>query len=189
MGSLRIQETYRIDPNDLRNLPPGVAWITTAGRAAKVAVTRGAQDLPGGQDVLASPAQRNQPVTPSNETAGFATTAAGPGPDTRTMDSSVPQARSSGEVPDPTAAVSSVDSRPALAAKAPGRDAPSGPPTSLGTAPGVEQQTLPMEAAEAVPSSAELLPPPAAAPGEPISDPDSEDDFGEEPLSPYADEL
>ena len=30
MGSLRIQETYRIDPNDLRNLPPGVAWITTA---------------------------------------------------------------------------------------------------------------------------------------------------------------
>ena len=38
-GSLRIQETYRIDPNDLRNLPPGVAWITTAGRAAKVAVS------------------------------------------------------------------------------------------------------------------------------------------------------
>jgi hypothetical protein len=40
MGSLRIQETYRIDPNDLRNLPPGVAWITTAGRALKVAVAR-----------------------------------------------------------------------------------------------------------------------------------------------------
>ena len=38
MGSLRIQETYRIDPNDLRNLPPGVAWITTAGRAAKAAI-------------------------------------------------------------------------------------------------------------------------------------------------------
>jgi hypothetical protein len=38
MGSLRIQETYRIDPNDLRNLPAGVAWVTTAGRAAKVAV-------------------------------------------------------------------------------------------------------------------------------------------------------
>ena len=47
-GSLRIQETYRIDPNDLRNLPPGVAWITTAGRAAKVAVTRGGQDRAGG---------------------------------------------------------------------------------------------------------------------------------------------
>jgi hypothetical protein len=43
MGSLRIQETYRIDPNDLRNLPAGVAWITTAGRAAKVCVTRGGQ--------------------------------------------------------------------------------------------------------------------------------------------------
>jgi hypothetical protein len=40
LGSLRIQEAYRIDPNDLRNLPPGVAWITTAGRAAKVAVAR-----------------------------------------------------------------------------------------------------------------------------------------------------
>ena len=41
MGSLRIQETYRIDPNDLRNLPAGVAWIITAGRAAKVFVARG----------------------------------------------------------------------------------------------------------------------------------------------------
>jgi hypothetical protein len=43
MGSLRIQEAYRIDPNDLRNLPAGVAWITTAGRAAKVAVARAGQ--------------------------------------------------------------------------------------------------------------------------------------------------
>jgi hypothetical protein len=43
LGSLRIQETYRIDPNDLRNLPAGAAWITTAGRAAKVAVSRGGQ--------------------------------------------------------------------------------------------------------------------------------------------------
>jgi hypothetical protein len=48
MGSLRIQETYRIDPNDLCNLPPGVAWITTAGRAAKVCVSRvGRQDVEG----------------------------------------------------------------------------------------------------------------------------------------------
>ncbi|MDQ1567742.1 MAG: hypothetical protein QOF96_2622 [Actinomycetota bacterium] len=55
MGSLRIQETYRIDPNDLRNLPPGVAWITTAGRAAKTAIA---------------------------QAGGAATTAAGPGPTT-----------------------------------------------------------------------------------------------------------
>ncbi|MCA1845533.1 MAG: type IV secretory system conjugative DNA transfer family protein, partial [Actinobacteria bacterium] len=42
MGSLRIQGAYRIDPNDLRNLPAGVAWITTGDRAAKVCVARGA---------------------------------------------------------------------------------------------------------------------------------------------------
>jgi hypothetical protein len=41
MGSLRLQHTYRIDPNELRSLPPGVAWIITGGRAAKVAVARG----------------------------------------------------------------------------------------------------------------------------------------------------
>jgi hypothetical protein len=47
MGSLRLQDTYRVDPNDLRSLPPGVAWIVTGGRAAKVAVSRGGQALPG----------------------------------------------------------------------------------------------------------------------------------------------
>lgn len=41
MGSLRLQDTYRIDPNDLRSLPPGVAWIVTGGRAGKVAISRG----------------------------------------------------------------------------------------------------------------------------------------------------
>jgi len=39
-GSLRMQDAYRIDPNELRSLPPGVAWIVHGGRAAKVAVTR-----------------------------------------------------------------------------------------------------------------------------------------------------
>ena len=29
MGSLRLQDTYRIDPNDLRSLPPGIAWVAT----------------------------------------------------------------------------------------------------------------------------------------------------------------
>jgi hypothetical protein len=40
MGSLRLQDIYRIDPNDLRPLPTGVAHIVTAGRAAQVSVTR-----------------------------------------------------------------------------------------------------------------------------------------------------
>jgi len=40
MGCLRLQDAYRIDPNDLRSLPAGVAWIVTGGRAAKVAVAR-----------------------------------------------------------------------------------------------------------------------------------------------------
>jgi hypothetical protein len=48
MGSLRLQDTYRIDPNDLRSLPPGVAYVVTGGRAAKVAVSRGGRALPVG---------------------------------------------------------------------------------------------------------------------------------------------
>jgi hypothetical protein len=39
-GSLRMQDAYRIDPNDLRSLPPGVAWVVHGGHAAKIAVTR-----------------------------------------------------------------------------------------------------------------------------------------------------
>ncbi|MEW6155178.1 MAG: hypothetical protein AB1673_14515 [Actinomycetota bacterium] len=39
-GSLRMQDAYRIDPNDLRSLPPGVAWIVHGGHAAKIAVAR-----------------------------------------------------------------------------------------------------------------------------------------------------
>jgi hypothetical protein len=41
-GSLRMQDAYRIDPNDLRSLPPGVAWIVHGGTAAKIAVSRSA---------------------------------------------------------------------------------------------------------------------------------------------------
>jgi hypothetical protein len=39
-GSLRMQDAYRIDPNGLRSLPPGIAWIVHGGHATKVAVTR-----------------------------------------------------------------------------------------------------------------------------------------------------
>jgi hypothetical protein len=39
MGSLRLQDAYRIDPNDLRSLPPGVAYVVTGGRAAKIAIS------------------------------------------------------------------------------------------------------------------------------------------------------
>ena len=48
MGSLRLQDNYRIDPTDLRSLPPGIAWIATGGRAGKVAISRGGQALPAG---------------------------------------------------------------------------------------------------------------------------------------------
>ena len=48
MGSLRLQDTYRIDPNELRSLPAGVAWIVTGGRAAKVAISRGGWAFPAG---------------------------------------------------------------------------------------------------------------------------------------------
>jgi hypothetical protein len=41
LGSLRLQDAYRVDPNELRSLPTGIAWIVTGGRAAKVAITRG----------------------------------------------------------------------------------------------------------------------------------------------------
>jgi hypothetical protein len=54
MGSLRLQDTYRIDPNDVRSLPPGVAYIVTGGRAAKVAVAR------GGRAPLAGSPRRDQ---------------------------------------------------------------------------------------------------------------------------------
>jgi len=56
-GSLRLQHTHRIDPNDLRSLPAGVAWIVHAGHAAKIAVTR----------TTARPAEI--PVTPAQPTA------------------------------------------------------------------------------------------------------------------------
>src|SRR5581483_679208 len=52
-GSLRMQDAYRIDPNDLRSLPPGVAWIVHGGQAAKVAVTRTA--APVITDALTAP--------------------------------------------------------------------------------------------------------------------------------------
>jgi hypothetical protein len=39
-GSLRIQDAYRADPNELRSLATGVAYVISGGRAAKVAVAR-----------------------------------------------------------------------------------------------------------------------------------------------------
>jgi hypothetical protein len=54
-GSLRIQDTYRVDPNDVRSLPPGVAWDVSAGRAAKVAVAA----AQGGRAPLAGSPQRD----------------------------------------------------------------------------------------------------------------------------------
>jgi hypothetical protein len=47
-GSLRIQDAYRVDPNDVRSLPAGVAFVVSGGRAANVVVARGGQALPVG---------------------------------------------------------------------------------------------------------------------------------------------
>jgi hypothetical protein len=40
VGSLRLQDAYRIDPNDLRSLPAGVAWVVTCGRPARTPIER-----------------------------------------------------------------------------------------------------------------------------------------------------
>jgi hypothetical protein len=67
LGSLRIQETYRVDPNDLRSLPAGVACIVTDGRAAKTAMTSGpgygiANNAPGGSPrAFRCPRRRRSP--------------------------------------------------------------------------------------------------------------------------------
>ena len=37
-GSARIQHQYKVDPNHVRSLPPGVAFIISRGRAMKVHV-------------------------------------------------------------------------------------------------------------------------------------------------------
>lgn len=64
-GSLRIQDTYRIDPNDLRSLPTGIAYIVTGGRAAKVAVTRGGRaPLAGSPRRLTGRGRAPLPTTP-----------------------------------------------------------------------------------------------------------------------------
>jgi len=54
-GSLRMQDAFRVDPNDLRSLPPGVAWIVHGGRAAKLAVTRSQTDAPPAPAAAADP--------------------------------------------------------------------------------------------------------------------------------------
>jgi hypothetical protein len=85
MGSLRLQDAYRVDPNDLRSLPPGVAYIVTGGRAAKVAVARAnvrpaTRERPGGSPANPdhggqgeSPVAATDAVAEPSETADDAT--------------------------------------------------------------------------------------------------------------------
>ena len=54
--------------------------------------------------------------------------------------------------------------------------------------PTFEQQTLPMEETDSAPTPVEV-PLPVASAGESIPDPELQDEFADEPLSPYADEL
>ncbi|HEX2069162.1 MAG TPA: type IV secretion system DNA-binding domain-containing protein, partial [Actinomycetota bacterium] len=72
-GSLRIQDTYRIDPNDLRSLPTGTAWTIHAGRTAKIAITRttptpertASPDRPFPEPLASETLSRHQPEAPS----------------------------------------------------------------------------------------------------------------------------
>jgi hypothetical protein len=79
MGSLRIQETYRIDPNDLRNLPAGGAWITTAGRAAKAAIAASQAKQTTLPTKPRRPGKEHAPATTAHVTQGNGwATAGGP---------------------------------------------------------------------------------------------------------------
>jgi hypothetical protein len=126
MGSLRIQETYRIDPNDLRNLAPGVAWITTAGRAAKVAVARGGQDpvAPRGTGASGAPKVRH-----SDAVFGVGTFVAMDGPEEISFFEAVLVAAVAAEP------ASINDDMPAMPDSEPARQRPE-----------VEQQVLPIDA-------------------------------------------
>jgi hypothetical protein len=53
-GSLRLQDTFKADPNEMRSLATGMAYVISGGRAAKVAIGQAR----GGQAPLASSPQR-----------------------------------------------------------------------------------------------------------------------------------
>jgi len=67
-GSLRMQDAYRIDPNDLRSLPPGVAWIVHGGHAANVAISRSrTTERAIGHPAAAAPLAAPEPLTITDE--------------------------------------------------------------------------------------------------------------------------
>ena len=71
MGSLRIQDAYRVDPNEVRYLLAGVAYVVCAGRAAKVAVAR----APAGTGPAPAP---EEPVVPADRDDGVAVSSPDP---------------------------------------------------------------------------------------------------------------
>ncbi len=40
MGSARMQHAFKVDPNEVRALQPGMCFVIGSGRAAKVAIAR-----------------------------------------------------------------------------------------------------------------------------------------------------
>jgi hypothetical protein len=61
-GSARIQHQFKVDPNKVRALPPGQAYVISRGRAMKIAVLRAphlrcllpvASDSTGGESAVA----------------------------------------------------------------------------------------------------------------------------------------
>jgi hypothetical protein len=58
-GHARQERRLKVDPDEIRRLPTGAAWVIRRGRAAKVAIER----APGGERVaLPEPQALDRPV-------------------------------------------------------------------------------------------------------------------------------
>ena len=188
LGSLRIQETYRIDPNDLRNLPAGVAWITTAGRAAKVCVSRGRQST------LASPrhdrrriepvAEGNPPMSPNEGVAWD------PDVERRTPgnQTAVPTLDCASVTTDRPEEITFVEAQLGRALPVSVAPVPSVAAEAFSNEPTFEQQTLPMDDVAAAATRLEAPPPPAPS-EEPGVDPAPSHDLPDTSMAPYFDDL
>jgi Helicase HerA, central domain len=75
-GSARVQHQYKIDPNKVRGLPPGAAYIISRGRAMRTQVLR-APDI---RETLPEPTRPDIPDDPDGEDPGVPATNGPDGP-------------------------------------------------------------------------------------------------------------
>jgi Bacterial protein of unknown function (DUF853) len=64
-GSARIQHQYKVDPNRVRQLPAGVAYVISQGRACKAKVLR----APEPENRVSLPAAKGPPAKPTRKAA------------------------------------------------------------------------------------------------------------------------